>query len=95
MQHGARADRLGAVDDDGVEPLARVGHIFQPIGDDHLGAGIIEAAVGNLRIMLEGKIDDGAVDLAQRRLRHRRVLEHFAQHAAVAATDHQHARRRR
>ena len=28
VQHGARPDRLGAVDDDGVEPLVGLGDVF-------------------------------------------------------------------
>ena len=39
--------------------------------------------------MLAAEIDHAAIDLAQRRLLDLRVLQHLAQHAAVAAADDQ------
>ena len=70
---------------------SRLGDVLQPIGDYDLGARVIEGVAGNARIVLARRIDHGAIDFAQRGAHHRGVLQHLAQHAAVAATNDEHA----
>ena len=91
VQHGRRPDRLGEVDDDGVEALVRLGDELAAVGDDDDGALVIEGVAGDLGIVFQRRVDHLAVDLAQHRLLDGRMLQHLAHDAAVAAADDQHA----
>ena len=50
-----------------------------------------KVVAGDLGVVLQRGVDDGAVDLAQHRLLDGRMLQHLAHDAAVAAADDQHA----
>ena len=91
VQHGRGADRLGGIDDDGVEALVRLGDELAPVGDDDDGALVIEGVAGDLGIVFQRGVDHLAVDLAQHRLLDGGMLQDLAQDAAVAAADDQHA----
>ncbi len=60
--------------------------------DDHLHAGVVQFA-GDRRQVLLRVLDDFAVDFDKHSLLHFRVLQHFADDAAVAAADHEHVLR--
>ena len=86
-----RANRLGGIDDDGIEALVRLGDELAPVRDDDDRALVVEGVAGDLGVVLQRGVDDGAVDLAQHRLLDGRMLQHLAHDAAVAAADDQHA----
>ena len=74
-----RADRLGGIDDDGVEALVRLGDELAAVRDDDDRALVVEGIAGDLGVVLQRGVDHGAIDLAQHRLLDGRMLQHLAQ----------------
>ena len=76
---------------DGVR---RALHVVDAVADDHLGARIGPGVAGDSRQELLGEADHLAVDLHHHRALDAAMLQHAAQHAAVAGADDQHRSRR-
>ncbi|MNZ80567.1 hypothetical protein D3C78_992070 [compost metagenome] len=90
-QHLARTDGVGGVGDDHVELLLGGGDEAHAVVDHQVQARILEGALGVVGQVLLAHLDHGAVDLDHGDVLDAAVLGHFAQHAAVAAADDQHA----
>jgi hypothetical protein len=89
-QHGARADRIGRIDDDHVEFLVRLGHELGAVADDQARARIVVGTVADRGQPLDRGVDDALVQFhLDGRLDG--MLQHLAQDAAVAAPDHEDA----
>jgi hypothetical protein len=86
------AVRVGAVGDDDVELVDVVAQELEAVG--HVGGdvGVLEADAHAGQVLLR-QADDGLVNVAQDGALDLRVLDHLAQHAAVAAADDQHVLR--
>lgn len=79
-------DRIGQVDEDGVElPVERTQGL-EGVADHDGGAGVGERAV-DLRVVLPADVDDLFVVLAQEHLLDRVVLQDRAHQMSVAAAD--------
>ena len=90
-QHFTHADRVGRVDDDGIERCIRRGaHIVDPVADDHVRPRVGPGIAADRGQEFLAQADDFAVDLHHHRAGDVAVLQHPAQHAAVASADDQH-----
>lgn len=78
---------VAAVGDDDVELALAVSQELEPVADVHVDIGMLEADAHAGQVFL-ADADDGLVDVAERRLFHRLVLDYLAENAAVAAADH-------
>jgi hypothetical protein len=95
-QTDRRANGVGRIDQNDIEFILVVANIGEAVVDVQFDARMtaIDGA-GHGRQQLDRFLDDQAVDLAEDGLLHLRVLDDFANTAAVAAADHQYLLRLR
>ena len=93
-QHLGDAGRVGAVDDDHVDAgVGRLRHVGDAVADDDAGAGVVPRVASERRQVGAGETNDLAVDLDHHRALNGAMLQHAAQHAAIAGADDQHPSR--
>ena len=78
---------IGRVDDDEVELVLRFGDECDAVGEDKLGAPILERTLGDRRQVAAAILDDIGVDLDDGDAPDVPVLQHLPQRTAVAAAD--------
>jgi hypothetical protein len=69
-------------------------HEVGAVGDHEIEPRVVEGAGGDARQVFAREIDHAGVDLDHGDMLDARCLQHLARHAAIAAADDQHPRRR-